>query len=76
MDAGNALSREDFANGYAIYAFDLSPDSCNGNHFNLVKSGNLRLQFIFDSALQAAINCVVYMEYENMIEINKNRNNV
>jgi hypothetical protein len=38
LDCGNSISLTDYPNGYAIFAFDLTPDMCNGNHFNLVKS--------------------------------------
>jgi hypothetical protein len=74
LDSGNNISRDDFANGYTIFAFDLSPDSCNGGHFNLVKSGNLRINLNFKKALEAPVNLIVYMEHENIIEINKHRN--
>jgi len=42
-DEGNQISREDFAGGYALYAFDLTADQCEGDHFNLLKQGNVRL---------------------------------
>lgn len=74
LDSGNEITPNDFAGGYAIFAFDLTPDMCTGDHFNLVRSGNLRISVTFGSSLQTNVNCVVYMEHENIIEINKNRN--
>ena len=74
LDIGNQITRSDYANGYALFAFDLTPDVCNGDHFNLVKNGNLRISLVFDGHLGSNINCIVYMEYENIIEINKSRN--
>jgi hypothetical protein len=42
-DEGNAISRSEFANGYALYAFDLSPDLAEEGHFNLARQGGVRL---------------------------------
>ncbi|XP_018047815.1 PREDICTED: uncharacterized protein LOC108686833 [Atta colombica] len=43
LNEGNSISRDDYANGYTFFAFDLIPDlsaNCAG-HWNLVKHGNL-----------------------------------
>ena len=40
---GLYISREDYANGYALYAFDLTADLGEDDHFNLVRQGNVRL---------------------------------
>jgi hypothetical protein len=72
-DNGNFIEREEYPLGYTMFAFDLTGDLCSGEHFNLVRNGNLRLSLTFKSDLKVAINCIVYMEYQNMIEINKNR---
>ena len=45
QDEGNDLTRFDFANGYTLYTFDLTPDACDAGHFNLVQKGNLRDSF-------------------------------
>ena len=74
LDSGNYISPYDFQNGYAIFAFDLTPDMCNGDHFNLVKNGNLRISLHFAKELSVNANVIVYMEHENIIEINKSRN--
>ena len=74
LDNGNKISFTDFAEGYAIYAFDLTPDMCNGDHFNLIKNGNLRISLNFNTDLAENLNCIVYMEHENIVEINKARN--
>ena len=74
LDSGNEISPNDFKGGYCIFAFDLTPDMCTGDHFNLVKSGNLRIGVTFGADLTTNVNCIVYMEHENIIEINKSRN--
>ena len=43
QDEGNTITREEYKEGYALYAFDLSPDLSIGGHLNLVRHGNLRL---------------------------------
>lgn len=57
-------------------AFDLTPDmSANmTTHWNLVKNGCLRIEVRFEEALQETVNCIVYAEFDNVIEINKTRN--
>jgi hypothetical protein len=72
-DNGNNIERSEYSNGYTLFAFDFTGDLCSGDHFNLVRNGNLRLNLHFNSNVTTAINCIVYLEYQNMIEINKNR---
>ena len=43
-DEGNDIAREDYHNGYALFAFDLSPDLAEEGHFNLAKQGPVRVQ--------------------------------
>lgn len=73
-DEGNDITRNDYANGYTVFAFDLTPDMTDGDHFNLVKNGSLRLEIHFARALQETVNIVVYAEFENLIEIDRSRN--
>ena len=74
-DTGNTIGREQFVNGYALYCFDLTPDlssSC-GHHFSVTKSGNLRLELGFEVALSITGNVLVCSEFDNVIEIDKDR---
>ncbi len=73
-DEGNDIKREDFPGGYALYAFDLTPDLSGGDHFNLAKEGSVRVDLKFAVALPNTINVIVYAEFENVIEIDRNRN--
>ena len=75
LNEGNSISRDDYANGYTLFAFDLTPDlsaNCAG-HWNLVKHGSLRLEVRFEKALSATINCIVYAEFDNVLEIDSSR---
>ena len=74
-DTGNTFGREQFVNGHALYCFDLTPDlssSC-GHHFSVTKSGNLRLELAFEVALSITGNVLVYSEFDNVIEMDKDR---
>jgi len=73
-DEGNLISREDFAGGYALYAFDLTADQCEGEHFNLVRQGNVRVDLKFSAALTNTINVIAFAEFENILEIDRSRN--
>ena len=72
-DEGNGLTREDFEGGYALYAFDLTPDLADGGHFNLLKRGNVRLDLKFGAALESTINVIAYAEFESL-EVDRSRN--
>ena len=73
-DAGNGIHRDDYARGYTLYAFDLTPDLSEDDHFNLVREGNVRIDMKFSVALPNTINVIVYAEFENIIEIDRTRN--
>ena len=73
-DEGLHISRTDFRGGYAMYAFDLTPDLADGDHFNLIKEGSVRVDMSFRAALPNTINIIVYGEFENILEIDGARN--
>ena len=73
-DEGIDITRMDYSNGYTLYAFDLTPDLAEGGHFNLLRQGNVRLELKFGAALAETANVIVYAEFENIIEIDKQRN--
>ena len=67
-DEGNDIGRDDYPNGYALYAFDLSSDLAEEGHFNLVKQGTVRVELKFGTALANTVTVVAYAEFENVIE--------
>ena len=73
-NTGNDISREEFSKGYALYAFDLTPDMCGSSpHFNRVQRGNLSLELQFSAPLPVAVSLVCYGEFENLIQIDSSR---
>ena len=73
-DEGLYITREDYGNGYALYAFDLTADLGEDDHFSLVRQGSVRLTLKFRLALQATVTVIAYAEFENVIEIDRDRN--
>jgi len=68
------LDRNNFGNGFALYAFDLTPDLAEDDHFNLTKQGSVRLVLKFANALTNPVTVIAYAEFQNVIEIDRNRN--
>ena len=68
-NAGLDITREDYPGGYALYAFDLTPDMCkSSDYFNTVQRGSLTLALTLKKA-DHAIGMVCYGDFENVIRI-------
>ena len=73
-NAGLEITREDYPGGYALYAFDLTPDMCkSSDYFNTVQRGSLTLALTLKKA-DHAIGMVCYGDFENVIRIDSERN--
>ncbi|XP_074115792.1 uncharacterized protein F54H12.2-like [Cotesia typhae] len=74
-NSGNLITRAQYRRGYALYAFDLTPDmSANSaSHWNLVRNGSLRIEASFAVPLHINANCIVYLEFDNILEIDSSR---
>ena len=74
-NAGLDITREDYPGGYALYAFDLTPDMCkSADYFNTVQRGSLTLALTFETSHKHAIGMVCYGDFENVIRIDSERN--
>ena len=74
-NAGLDITREEYPGGYALYAFDLTPDMCNTtDYFNAVQRGSLSVAITFESTPGASIAMVCYGDFENVIRIDSERN--
>ncbi|XP_048010495.1 uncharacterized protein F54H12.2-like [Megalobrama amblycephala] len=68
-----SIDRDDFLNGYTLYAFNLTPDEECGQHISLIKSGNIRLEARFRQPLPQTINLLVYAVFDSIIELSNRR---
>ena len=74
-NTGLDITREEYAGGYTLYAFDLTPDMCNTpDYFNAVQRGSLSVDITFDGQTKAPINMVCYGDFENIMRIDSERN--
>ena len=73
-NAGLDIDRDDYPGGYALYAFDLTPDMCKSSqYFNTVQRGSLSLALTFKSQSDP-LALVCYGDFENVIRIDAERN--
>ena len=72
-DEGNYITRDDFANGYALYMFDLT-----SNHSEevdtLSRKGQTRLSLQFSEPLPTTTTVIVYARFPAMLQIDQARN--
>lgn len=73
QDSGIDVSRSEYNKGYALLAFDLSPDLEDTGCYHLIKKGNIRLELKFSTGLVAPVNVIVYSEFDSKVSIDKNR---
>ena len=73
-DQGLAINRQEYVQGYTLFAFNLSPDDDCGQHLSLIKSGNMRLELRFRNPLPRTVNLIVYASFDSILEINNRRN--
>ncbi len=71
-DTGNGISYAGFANGYGLFAFDLTSDQSETWH--LIREGTVTLDADFATPVpQGGLKLIVYYEMENLMMITKNR---
>ena len=70
-DGGFSISRQGYANGYTLFAWDLTPDSCNGWHLHNSAGRGLDLDLTFENPLPTTVNVIFYAAFEASVFINK-----
>ena len=65
------IDYEEYRGGYCFWGYDLTPDQASDmSHLHPIKTGNLRLELQFASALSQTINVIVYAEFDSLVEVN------
>ena len=73
-DDTNGLTPKMFANGYTIYAYDLTPEKDITASYNQgIMSKNLRLELFFNKPLSTTINVLLFASYDSAVEITQFR---
>jgi hypothetical protein len=67
------ITYEEYKNGYTLFAFDLNPDISSCEHYSLLKDGSMDLEITTKAPNGTSITLICYLEYDNIIEINKYR---
>jgi hypothetical protein len=62
----------DYIGGSYLICFDLTPDQCSFEHFNLLKDGKINIEFSLKSVLSKAYTMITYLEYDKIMQIDKN----
>jgi len=73
-DEGLYINIDDYGSEYAHYAFDLSVDLGENDHFSLVRQGSVRLLSKFAAALAATVTAIAYAKFENILEVDRDKN--
>lgn len=74
QNTGNGIDRSQFETGKALFVFNLEPLSINDTYLNLIRSGNLRLEVQFKSALTSTLNMIAFSQYPALVEVDQQRN--
>ena len=69
-DTGNNISREQYKNGCALFAFDLTSQMDSGEvGFELIKHGNICIEIRFANATARTLTILVFAEHDNLLKI-------
>jgi hypothetical protein len=72
-DRGCIVKLDDWPRDFSLFVFSLAPDADCDDHTSLIKHGNLRVEIQFRSALEQAIQLLVYTEFDNLLKIDNDR---
>jgi hypothetical protein len=68
------ITLEEYKSGYTLWCVDFTKDEeAKTDKFHLIQTGNLRVEVQFAANVAMTLNDVVYAVFDNMLEINKQR---
>ncbi len=70
------INRLNYKNGLTLFATNFSQDNSDGTagHFNPISRGSMSLEIHFKEALSETINCLIFSEYDSILEVPADRN--
>ena len=72
-DESLMFTRDEYPDGYCLYAFNFTPDLNDGDISQPGKAGDMKLEIRFGANLTKAVNIVVYSLYDSTIQVDHNR---
>ena len=70
----HGVTYDEYPNGYCLYCFNLTPDDSDGvSHVSQRKTGNIRLNLRWSTALTEAVSLIVLGQMQNTLTIDSNR---
>ena len=76
-DPSFILTPEEYGKGSTLFGVNFAPDLSDGcgiiGHLNPVRRGSLRIEIKFRKPLPKVVSVLLYCEFDNLIEINKER---
>ena len=73
-DAGNYITRDEYANGYCLYVFNINGTNLQENQTPLIKKGHTRLSMRFDKSLPENCTIILYAKFPSLMKIDETRN--
>jgi hypothetical protein len=74
-NAGHTITQDDYPGGYTLYSFILSPtntlDDCT---WDVVKDSPVNIKISFSADTPQSITCIVYAQFDSLVQIDKDRN--
>ena len=67
------INIHEYKDGYTLWGFNLTSDSCGDNFFNEPETGNIKLEIKFKEALISSITVIVYADFHNKLLIENTR---
>lgn len=71
-DCGNSIGTAEYFNGTNFYAFDLSPDLCNGFHSHPFQPGTIDIDCRLKNPLTKPVTLMAFAIYNAIVSIDKN----
>ncbi len=74
-DKGVDISYSDYKDGYCLFGFMLTPDTTDGDHWDLIRNGSTTIKINFAEATPVdGLNLIICAEFDNLLRIDSERN--